>query len=151
MPGSFVVGPAGLPRVVELTRGVNEAEGLEEANVVTGPGDRCGGCGSRVVVFRRILFSRGELPFVQEEVDLGRFEAGQLDFESEIDKLLQLDGQDFPVPAGFQRDLVVREDIGPLLRLAHVGNPDRGDSGQSEKLGCLQAAMAGKNLKVIVG
>ena len=49
---------------------------------------------------------------VEHAIDLGEAEAGQVDFELEVDQPLQLDRQDRLVPAGVERELVVAEDVG---------------------------------------
>ena len=54
---------------------------------------------------------------VDDEVDLGQAEAGQLDVEVEVDQRLQLDREDLLVPAGIERELVVGEHVGPPLGL----------------------------------
>ena len=58
---------------------------------------------------------RRPLGLLENEVDLGGLEAGQLDLEVQVDQGLQLDRQDLPVPAGFLGQPIVGKDIGALL------------------------------------
>ena len=53
-------------------------------------------------------------------VDLADREAGELDVVLRLDQALQLDREQFLVPAGVQRELVVGEDVGPLLGLGEM-------------------------------
>ena len=59
---------------------------------------------------------------LNQAVDLGDREAGDLDVEAEVmpRKLAELERQKFLVPAGVERKLVVGDDIGPLLLGAHA-------------------------------
>ena len=86
---------------------------------------------------------------VEEEVDLGEREAGELDVELEIDEGLQLDREDIAVPAGVQRELVVGDHVGPALRRAQVGQPERRHALQAEQLGGLDPAVTGDDLVLI--
>ena len=54
---------------------------------------------------------------IENEVDLCEAEACQLDLEVEIDQALQLDRENFLIPAGVERELVVGKDVGSTLCL----------------------------------
>ena len=109
------------------------------------PGDvrhRIGGIG-----LRRLVVEPGD-----QDVDLGHLEAGDRDVEVEIelDQVLQLDRQDLAIPAGLLGELVVGEDVGALLRLAHVLEPDDRNGLMPERLGRGDAAMSGDDDAVLV-
>ena len=48
--------------------------------------------------------------------------------------MLQLDSQDLAIPAGLLGELVVGEDVGPLLRLREVRESQAGHGIESERL-----------------
>lgn len=60
------------------------------------------------------------------EVDLGQAEPGQLDVELEVDHRLKLDGEEFLVPAGIERELVIGEHIRAPLGFGEVRERDGG-------------------------
>jgi len=43
------------------------------------------------------------------------YKPGQVDVESDIDEMLEFDGQDLVVPAGLFRKAIIRKDVGPLV------------------------------------
>ena len=86
---------------------------------------------------------------VQENVDFGEGEAGELDVELNVNEGLELDRQDIAVPAGVLRKLVVGDHIGAALRLGQVRQPERRDALNPEELCCLDPAMAGDDLVLI--
>ena len=79
----------------------------------------------------------------QQPLQLALAEADQPEVEAELGKVGQLEPQQRLVPAGVQRQLVVRQHIGALLRLAHVRELDHRHPVQSQ-LPCRQhPAMTG--------
>src|SRR5215831_17700876 len=72
---------------------------------------------------QRSLFDLG--CFIEDEIDLGHFEAGQLDLEVHVDESLQLNRQDLSVPTRFRRQLVVGQDVSTLLFVAEMLDPQR--------------------------
>jgi hypothetical protein len=54
------------------------------------------------------------------------------------------------VPARIKRELVIGDDVGPLLRLGHRGEADGGDVHLSQQLGRFASAMTGDDRIVIV-
>jgi hypothetical protein len=61
------------------------------------------------VIFGAGRFARCLGGIVERDIDVGRREAGDLDIEVEGDQTLQLNGEDFLIPAGLLRQPVVRE------------------------------------------
>ena len=68
----------------------------------------------------------------QQPLQLALAEADQPEVEAELGKVRQLEPQQRLVPAGVQRQLVVGQHIGALLRLAHVGELDHRHPLQAE-------------------
>ena len=60
----------------------------------------------------------------QQPLQLARAEADQPEVEAELREIRQLEPQQRLVPAGVQRQLVVGQHVGALLRLAHVRELD---------------------------
>ena len=56
----------------------------------------------------------------EEVVDLALLEAGQVEVEAEQPEVGDLGGEQALVPAGVQRELVVGQQVGPLLGLAQA-------------------------------
>lgn len=56
----------------------------------------------------------------EQDVDFGRFEAGQLDIEVDIDQSLDLFDQEFRVPAGVQGELIVGDHERAFLRFSEA-------------------------------
>ena len=68
---------------------------------------------SRHDVLRRIASIGIRLArLVENEIDLGKAEAGQIGVELEVDQSLQLDREKLPIPARIERKLVVRQHVG---------------------------------------
>ena len=101
-----------------------------------------------VLAFRRGAW-RALFGVVQENVDFGEGEAGELDVELNVNEGLELDRQDIAIPAGVLRKLVVGDHIGAALRLGQVRQPERQDALNPEELCCLDPAMAGDDLVLI--
>ena len=57
--------------------------------------------------------------------------------------MLQLDGEDLAIPAGLLGELVVGEDVGALLRLGQMLEPDARHGLEAELLRGFDAAVAG--------
>ena len=90
------------------------------------------------------------LSFLKDEVHFGGFKAGQLDIETEVDQRLQLDGQDFPVPPCLLSELVVGEDVSPLIGLAEMRQPYGRHLPHAEQLGGGHPAVARNDLSLVV-
>jgi len=73
------------------------------------------------LVFRLLTFVPDTL---EDDVDLGGSKTRQEHIEAQIDKALQLDCEELVIPACLLRKTVVRKDIGLLLGLAEMGQPD---------------------------
>lgn len=85
----------------------------------------------------------------QNGVDLWNGEAAQRNIETALFSLAQQGGQllrqKIAVPACVERQLVVGEDIGALLRCRHVIEADARHLGLAKQLGRFDPAMAGKD------
>jgi hypothetical protein len=77
--------------------------------------------GGSDVLWSTLHGGRGLTRFLQQQIDLSKREAGDLDIKLDVDQRLQLDGEYLTVPAGVERKLVVREHIGLALRRIEVG------------------------------
>lgn len=79
---------------------------------------------SRVGEFERIIAALGAgVRFgglMQHKIDLRSLKANRLEFIVEIDQALQFERQQRAVPAGFQRQLIVGQDIGCLIGLGEM-------------------------------
>ena len=67
----------------------------------------------------------------EEVVDLARLEADQVEVDPESLKVGDLGGEQALVPAGVERELVVGQQVGPLLGLAQAGKLDHRHRGQA--------------------
>src|SRR5262249_31711119 len=70
--------------------------------------------------------------FIEDEIDFGHFEAGQLNLEVHVDESLQLNRQDLSVPTRFLRQLVVGQDVSTLLFVAEMLDPQRRNLGETQ-------------------
>src|SRR6266852_5488277 len=86
---------------------------------------------------------------IEQQINLGEREAGDLHTEFEIDKGLQFDREHLAVPAGVQGELVVGDDIGPTLSCIEVGQAKRRNALYPEKLSSFDAAVPGDDLVII--
>ena len=77
-------------------------------------------------------------------------EAGEGEIEAEILQRLELSLEEFEVPAGIERQLVVGDDVGLLLGLAQAGEFDHRHLRQAELPGCEQPAVSGDDAIVAV-
>src|SRR5215207_7579436 len=100
-----------------------------------------------------LTFGRGRwgalLGVIEQDVDFGKREAGELEIKLHVNEGLQLDRQDIAIPAGVLRKLVVGDDIGPSLGLVEMRQPERRDAFHAEELRCLDPAMTGNDLVLI--
>jgi hypothetical protein len=82
---------------------------------------------------------------IQQQVDLGRREAGDLEVEVELQagELLELERETRLVPAGVLGQPVVGQDEGAPLRITQVLQPHRRNLGDPEKLRGLDSGVAG--------
>lgn len=85
---------------------------------------------------------------IEQQINLGEREAGDLHTEFEIDKG-QFDREHLTVPAGVRGELVVDDDIGPTLSCIEVAQAKRRNALYPEKLGSFDAAMPGDDLVII--
>ncbi len=74
---------------------------------------------------------------------------GQFDIKIEVDKTLQFDREQFAVPAGVERKLVVRDYVRAPFRLGEMRQTHGGDSLDPEKFRRSDATMAGDDLAVV--
>src|SRR5215831_12505612 len=79
---------------------------------------------------QRILFDLSCV--IEDEIDLGHFEAGQLELEVHVDESLQLNRQDLAVPTRFLRQLVVGQDVSTLLFIAEMLDPQGRNLGETQ-------------------
>ena len=102
------------------------------------------------VLFRRAGLLRRET--LDQAVDLGYGKAGQADVEVEVERqeVLQLFGQDLLVPAGIQSELVVGQNVSPLLGRAHPLETKAGHLVHPEELCRGDTAMPCENGVVVV-
>jgi hypothetical protein len=121
-----------------------------EAPHVAGPRDggrRIAGCKGDVLRLGRTV--RGALmSLLENDVDLGGGEAGELDVELDVDEALQLDRQQIPVPAGIERELIVGQYVGTSLRRIEVGEAHGGDAFQAQQPGGLDPAVTRDDLAI---
>jgi hypothetical protein len=102
------------------------------------------------LIFRLGGRRRGALArVVQDYLDLGEGEAGELDIELDIDQGLQLDREHVAIPAGVLGELVVRDDVGPALSRAEVGQTKGWNALDSEELCGFDPAVTGDDLIVV--
>jgi hypothetical protein len=87
--------------------------------------------------------------FVEDEIDLSEREAGKLDLELQVDQPLQFECEQFPIPAGILRKLVVGKHIGAPLGTPELRQPQRRNSAPSEMPGGLDAAMSSDDLVIV--
>lgn len=87
---------------------------------------------------------------VEDEVDLGSLEAGQLDLEIQRHQRLQLDRKDLPVPPGFLGQAVVSQNVGPLFGLAEVRQLNGWHLLDAQQLCGRHAAMARNDLPLVI-
>ena len=93
-------------------------------------------------VFGRIARVRiGFARIVQNDVDLGEAEPGEIDIEVEVDQFLKLLRQQVRIPARIERELVIREHVGPLLCRGEMRQRERRHLLHTEKLGSLYPAV----------
>ena len=86
----------------------------------------------------------------QQPLELGGVEADQVEVEALVPQPGQLFRQQRVVPARLQGELVVGDQIRPLLRLAQVLEPDHRHLGQPELARREQPAMAGEDAALLV-
>ncbi len=89
---------------------------------------------------------------LDQSIDLGHREAGERDVERVVvsEEPLQFLGEQLVVPAGVERQLVVGNHIGALLRRRHGLDPDAGHGLHLEQHRRRQPPMARKHAVVIV-
>ena len=78
-----------------------------------------------------------------ERRDLELVEAGQRQVEAKLAKVAELEPEQLAVPAGVQRQLVVGDDLGSLLRFAQAGKLDHRHLAHPELAGRQHPAVAG--------
>src|SRR5581483_8393466 len=64
----------------------------------------------------------------EKKVNFSRLETSDFKIETNLDEVLQFDSEHLLVPAGFQRQLIIRQDVGAAVDIAEVVDPDDGDS-----------------------
>ena len=108
-------------------------------------GDSRAGFGLRNVI-RRIC--PGAVTVIEQEVELRRFESGDLQIEIEVEfgQRLELDRQDLAIPAGQLGQPVVGDHIGPALGLREMAEFDRRNLVDTELPGRGDAPVAGHDL-----
>jgi hypothetical protein len=89
---------------------------------------------------------------IEQEVDLGHLEAGQLEVEVQLElaDVAQLQRHQLTVPAGGLGQPAVGARAGALLRLAHLGQADRRHLCHAEEPGRLQPTMARQNAALLI-
>src|SRR5262249_44748843 len=89
---------------------------------------------------------------LDQVVDLGDREAGELNVEVEVTgrELFEFEGQELLVPAGVECDLVVGEDIGPLLGCRHAVDAKAWDGLHPQKLGGFDTAVTSEDLVISI-
>ena len=85
-----------------------------------------------------------------ERQDLVLAEAGQRQVEAEAFEIAELQRQQFGIPAGVERQLVVGDDVGALLRFREPGELDDGHFGEPELACREQPAVAGDDAVVAI-
>jgi hypothetical protein len=82
---------------------------------------------------------------VEDEVSFGQREARDRHIESEVNQPLELDCQDFLIPAGVERQLVVGEYVGPPLIGRHGLDTHARHRRHIQNLGSFDTAMPRQN------
>jgi hypothetical protein len=90
----------------------------------------------------RLLGALGVFARMQQPVQLGDVESGQVEIEAETGEPVQFEPQRLLEPIGFLRHAIVGQAIGFGLRLAQSHGDMHGDSAQAEPLGGGEAGMA---------
>ena len=90
------------------------------------------------------------MPRLVSASNLQLAEAGQRQVEAEALQFAEFEAEQFVVPAGVQRQLVVGNDVGPLLRLAQSGKLDHRHRRHAELPRRQQPAVAGNDAVVAV-
>ena len=101
-------------------------------------------------VFGRVVaFGVRGTGLVNDEINLSDFETREVDVEFKVEQALQLDREDFFVPPGVKRQLVVGQDVSAPLRLGQMRERDRGNGFHPEELGSLDTAMTSDDIAII--
>src|SRR5262249_18954946 len=109
---------------------------------IAGPYDRF----SRPRFRNGVLGREGRLAYLQGlieyQLDLGHLEAGELDVEVHVDEGLQLDRQNFPIPACLLRNSVVRQYVRTLVGVTEMLEPQSRHLFEAQKLCGGQTSMS---------
>lgn len=96
--------------------------------------------------WRRYDVGRISFPLylAEQKIDLAHLETSHRDVKIGVDgsQVLQLDGQDVAVPASLFGQLVVGEDVGALLGIGQLLEPDHRNCFEAELLGGGNATMS---------
>jgi hypothetical protein len=152
--GKNEIGTLALHQAIECIRfpriPAQQAVTIEQPQVCN-PGHRHRGLGDGRdrVVSPVVGIGRRLSGFIEQHIDLGQGEAGDLDVEFQIDQRLQLDCQHLAVPAGIEGQLVVGQHIGPALGRIEVGQAQRRNTLHAQQLCGFHPAVAGDDLVII--
>ncbi len=78
------------------------------------------GIGGNIVIGAARCREAGLAGFIQNHVDLGETEPSKLEFKLIVDQCLELDGEDLGVPAGVERQLVIRDYVCAALGIGQI-------------------------------
>src|ERR1700733_2305899 len=87
---------------------------------------------------------------IQYDFDLPEGETGRLDFKAKIDQPLELNGEDPPIPAGVERQLVIHKDISLSLGSAKIGQTNDRRLLHTDQLSRRGAPVACEDLKIYI-
>ena len=73
-----------------------------------------------------------------------------VEIELEFAQVVELQGEEFLVPAGVLGQLVVGQDVGTPLQFGHVGQPDNRHRLEPQEFGRRDPAVAGQDSALIV-
>ena len=91
---------------------------------------------------RLLLAGIGQL-VAEERIELERLEAQRAEIGAELRQLAELQGEQLAIPAGPLGELVVGQNVRPLLRLGEVAELDDRHRGEAELARCQHPAVAG--------
>src|SRR5262249_26986129 len=102
----------------------------------------------RNLVIGRII--GGRAGGIQDHLDFGNAEAGQFHIKVQLDETLEVDSQNFRVPAGLFRKSIVSDYKGAFIVVAEVADAQRRHPFATEQLGSFYAAMSRDDLIAFV-
>jgi hypothetical protein len=123
---------------------------LAKEPLVAGPADGRPRGGSRKFCFGVGGVLARLVGAIQDDLDFLHLKPGQADFEIDVDKGLQFQGENLPVPPGLCGDRVIGNQIGPLLRRGEMTDAKRRHLGEAKKFGRRHSAVTSNDLSSVI-